>query len=197
MRKVLSIIVIVSIIGCSFIAFSGCSGSGTGIFTGAGGQEKLPPSGMNYTVIGNVKGIDNFVVEYDNRLMRGGALLSRSGTKFLTDRGVNTVIALKPTEWEAALLYAANINLIELPVYEGKAIPDDTLRGFFEAFDQSRNPVYLRADADSHYAGAFGMAYRMYRCQWPYEDALIEFGRLGGNLKDDHEVVESIRTFKE
>ena len=154
----------------------------------------LPPTGLTYTVIGHVDGIKHFVIAYDDAVLRGGRILSDAGATFLTNRGVSTVIAVHPSETEALLLYEYNINLLEFPADRNEPIPPDVVADFINVVSKSEKPVYLRSEEGTHIAGAFGMAYRIHACHWPYQDALIEFGRLGGSLKDDHTMTESLRS---
>ena len=37
------------------------------------------------------------------------------------------------------------------------------------------------------------MAYRVHVLEWPFEKALVEFGRLGGDLLADHTMLEAVR----
>ena len=58
-------------------------------------------------------------------------------------------------------------------------------------------PLYVHCHGGTHRAGVLGVAYRIHKCGWPWEKALLEHGRLGGSLKDDHIMLASIRTLKE
>ena len=153
----------------------------------------LPPPGRTYEVIGPVPGLQKFVVKHDHRFYRGGDILSDQGAAAIKEHGVRTVISVTPTPEERKLAAKHGMKLVEITFESKRPIPKDTLAMYLDAVRSGQGPFYVHCHGGTHRAGALGLAYRVHIQGWDYDQALIEFGRLGGSLKDDHVMVESLR----
>jgi len=153
----------------------------------------LPPRGETYKLIGRQVGFLNFVVRYDDRLYRGGQLVSDGGIKTLRKWGVRTILSVTPDDSERKYVAAAGLKLVELPLDKQKPVPKQTLRKFLDTIEAERGRFYLHSLSGCRRAGALAAAYRIHVGGWEFDKAVFEFGRLGGCLKDDHKLLESIR----
>ena len=153
----------------------------------------LPPRGATYKVLGRQEGLRNFVVRYDDRLYRGGQIVSQKGIERLQKWGVRTILSVTPDAHERKYAAAAGLRLVEVPFEKKRAIPKETLEKFLEAVKDHSGPVYLHCMGGSHRAGALAAAYRIHVSGWGFDKASLEFGRLGGSLKDDHKLLKSVR----
>lgn len=156
----------------------------------------LPPKGQAYKVVGRRAGLRGFIVRYDKKLYRGGQIVSEEGIETLKQRGIKTIISVTPDEHERKYAHAAGLRLVEVHFDEQQSIPKKTLQKFLDAIEADDGPFYLHAMGGSHRAGALAAAYRVHAGGWEFDKAIIEFGRLGGSLKDDHKLLASVRAFK-
>lgn len=150
--------------------------------------EILPPLNRDYTVTPGVSGLDGYIVKYDPFFYRGGDIVSAEGVKYLKKLGIKTVISISPSEKERNLLKDSGIALKEIP-FE-KEGPDKTvISGFLDTVKKSEGPVYVHCHSGKHRGGILGYIYRVKISGWQKDRALIEFARLGGDLKDDHAMI--------
>lgn len=156
------------------------------------GEVVLPPTGVGeYTVVGKVEGLNNFVVRYDENVYRGGQPLSAKGMDRLAEWGVKKIISVTPDDILRKYAREQGLELVEVPFDKG-GVPAETLETFLAAI-RAGGPVYVHCMGGTHRAGTLCAAYRVRQCGWDYDDALIEYGRLGGDLKGDHAMIESIK----
>ncbi len=153
----------------------------------------LPPDVGEYEVIGTVEGLNNFVVRYDARLIRGGQPLSGKGMKALKKWGVTTILSVSPDDILRKYAQDHDLKLVDLAFDKAGGVPAETLATFLDAVRGGDGPFYLHCIGGTHRAGALGLAYRLHVSEWEQGKALIEFGRLGGDLKGDHAMIESVR----
>ena len=155
----------------------------------------LPPENDSYTVIGVVKGLSSYVIQYDENMFRGGEPTAQEGVQELKEQGIATIISVTPTDLERQQTRQQQINLVELP-FEKKTLSPQTLRVFLQLIDENKGPFYVHCHGGIHRAAALCMTWRIYRQNWDYDKALIEFGRLGGSLKEDNTMLEIIRSYR-
>jgi len=168
----------------------------TGASPGMSGKKyALPPAGETYTVMGEVDGLAAYAIKYDDRLYRGGQLTSQAGLDALKKWGVATIVTITPTEDERKYVKEAGIKLVELP-FEKTKLTDKDLTEFLAAVKASEGPVYVHCHGGTHRAGALCLAYRLATDGWDYNKAAVEFGRLGGDLKADHPMLDVIEKYK-
>ncbi len=56
-------------------------------------------------------------------------------------------------------------------------------------------PLYVHCHGGTHRGGVLMLFVRLHVEGWPLEKALVEFGRLGGDLKGDHPKIEVVRKY--
>ena len=157
------------------------------------GEILLPPSVGAYEVIGVVDGLKKFVIKYDNTLYRGGAIFADSAAKWLKKHKIRTIISIVPSELERDLCRKNGFTLIEIPFEKPNGMTADDLKRYLNAVKASVGPVYVHCHGGTHRGGLFGVAYRVHIQGWSYEKAIVEYGRLGGDLLAGHTMLEGIR----
>ena len=155
----------------------------------------LPPDSAMYKVIGVVDGIDMFVVQYDQRLFRGGDPYSAQAFEFFKQRGIATIISVTPDDRERDLTRRYGMTLVEIPFDRLVGPTPGDLEKFIDTIKKGQGPFFLHCRSGARRAGALGVAYRMHFLKWPYENALVEFSLLGGRFKDDHGMLTRVREF--
>jgi protein tyrosine phosphatase (PTP) superfamily phosphohydrolase (DUF442 family) len=150
--------------------------------------EILPPLNPDYAVTANIKGIDGYFVKYDARFYRGGDIVSIEGVQYLKKLGIQTVISISPSENERKILKEGGITLVELP-FEQSGLNREIISRFLETVNKSDGSLYVHCHSGKHRGGILGYIYRVKISGWQKDRALIEFARLGGDLKDDHQMI--------
>jgi len=79
--------------------------------------------------------------------------------------------------------------------FDRKSLTPEVLDQFIEAIDANPGPFYVHCNHGPHRSGSLMVHYRMRKEGWSFEKAAVEFGRLGGDLKRDHAMLEVIRTY--
>ncbi len=156
----------------------------------------LPPKGYDYEVLGVKDGLKSWAVKYDGVLLRGGEIHADSAAAAFKDWGVKTVISIVPGDKERDFCKRHNLALVEIPFAKTKGPSAADLKLFLDTVRKGAGAFYVHCVGGAHRGGILGVAYRVHVLQWPYERALVEFGRLGGSLKDDHAMLEAVRQFK-
>ena len=157
----------------------------------------LPPASDTYEVLGVLPGLKNFVVKYDADFIRGGDLLSAEAIVSLQSLGVRTVVSVTPTDLERDLTRQAGMRLVEMPFEKTTGPSPEALKMFVGLFDGGNTPVYVHCHGGTHRGGILGVAYRVHVLGWPWEKALLEYGYLGGSLKDDQPMLRAVRELPE
>jgi protein tyrosine phosphatase (PTP) superfamily phosphohydrolase (DUF442 family) len=153
--------------------------------------KHLPSSSKWYKVIGHVKGLAGYVVKYSDDFYRGGDIKSEEGMKALVSHGIKTVVAVTPTALERNLCTKYNVSLVELP-YSTNGLSPAQVETYIQTFEVRPGPYYIHCHGGSHRAGVLGAGYRHHILKWSQEKALVEFGRLGGDLKIDDKKLRAI-----
>ncbi len=166
--------------------------SGASVYT----NKPLPKKGKDYKVLGYIKGLKNFVIKYDEKLIRGGDVLNEKGIKALKKFGITTIFSISPTNTERSLAKQYGIDLKEIEFLNQKPIPLNILHMFIKECKDSSKKIYLHCHGGTHRAGALGVAYRMHVLKWNARRAIKEFAKLGGNLKSDGIIIESVKRYK-
>ncbi len=161
----------------------------------AGHRGALPPACEGYTVLGVTEGIKNWVIRYDDVLIRGGEFYNDKAADALKAWGVKTIISISPSDRERQFSQKYGFVLVELPFDKKQGPTSADMRQFLNTIKTGQGPFYVHCIGGTHRGGALGLAYRVHVLGWTWERALIEFGRLGGSLKDDHAMLEAVRTY--
>lgn len=154
----------------------------------------LPPTNSQYRVVGHLEGLNNYVVQYSDVFYRGGQTYAEDlATESLKRLNIKTVVSIVPDDAERAFCTANGFALVEIPFDKTGPKPDD-YRRYFQTLEKGEGPFYIHCKGGSHRAGILGAAYRMKFQDWPVEKALVEYGRLGGDLKTDHAMTATLQT---
>ena len=162
----------------------------------SGDRGKLPPPSDDYRVLGVKQGIKGWVVQYDDKVFRGGEFFSDSAAKALRGWDVKTVVSVTPNDKEREFCRKHGLDLVEVPFDKTRGPSSEDLRCFLEAVREKEGPVYVHCVGGTHRGGLLGFAYRLHVLNWTEDRALVEYGRLGGDLKDDHNMLEAVLSFK-
>ena len=197
MKTVMSLCVCAAAVAVSLALAAGCGWSHVDGTTGATKHKhaavKLPPASDTYTVIGEVDGLNNFVVKYSEKLYRGGYIKNEKGIGALKKWGVGTIITVTPTDEERQLAKDAGLKLVELPIKKAEPISAETIEAFLSAVKAEPKVVYVHCIGGTHRAAALSACYRIKAEGWTYDKAAIEYDRLGGDLDTDAKMIGSLR----
>lgn len=176
------------------LILSSCK-STTGTSTSKGEKTKLPNKRRfdSYKVIGIVPGIKKFVVKYNDELYRGGKPYSEEGFKKLKEMGIKTIISVTPDDMEREFAKKYNMELIEIPFEKNTVLSKELKKRFINLFFQYKAPFYLHGDESISRAGILGALYRMKVCDRPFGKTMMEFQQLGGDMKKNRILIDSIR----
>ncbi len=153
-------------------------------------EWQWPPFGYTYQVT-VVPGIDGYIIVYDNNLYRGGDL-SPEAVGQLKNFGVKTVITIDPDPELAEMVKSAGLKLVAFNWKNRRIMEPETLEQFLKLIKENSAPLYLHSKEETQDAGILATIYRIYLENWPYEKAIIEYGRIGGSLKDDDRLLRAI-----
>ena len=82
-------------------------------------------------------------------------------------------------------------ELVELQ-FPKDSLLKKTLVKFIKIIQTAPGPFYVHCHGGNHRAGVLAAYYRVKEENWSYEKAVIEFGYLGGDLKEDYPMLRSI-----
>jgi len=157
----------------------------------------LPPETGEYRVLGVQKGLKNYVIRYDDTVFRGGEPYADSAAQALSKIGINSIISITPTENERQFCRKHGFTLIEIPFKKVPGPAATDVKRYIDTIKTGAGPFYVHCHGGTHRGGVLGVAYRVHILGWPYEEALVEYGRLGGDLLSDHTMLESVRRYQE
>lgn len=149
-----------------------------------------PPYGYTYQVT-IVPGIDGYVIVYDNNLYRGSTP-SAEGVGQLKNFGIKTIITIAPDIEFEKIVQSAGLKLVAFNWQNRNMMSSEDLDGFLKIIKENKAPFYLHSREENQEAGILAAIYRLYIENWPYEKTIIEYGRVGGSLKDDDRILRSI-----
>lgn len=149
----------------------------------------LPPQDSTYTVYGYVNGLKGYIVQYNKNLYRGGNLLSDSGGLLLKKHGIRTIISITPDDFQKRIARRYALTYIEFP-FDYSKLPQSKLMHFLDIIKNSQGPLFIHCHGGNQRAGNLCAIYRMKVEGWPFERALIEYGKLGGKIREDYVMLE-------
>lgn len=161
-----------------------------------GERGTLPPTNSDYQVLGVKEGIKSWAIKYDDKLLRGGEFYADSAAAALKSWGVNTVISIAPSDKERAFCKAHGLTLVEIPFNKALGPTPADIRRFLDTVQTGTAPFYVHCVGGTHRGGVLGVAYRVHVQHWSFDRALVEYGRLGGDLREDHLHLETVKNFK-
>ena len=153
----------------------------------------LPPKSDTYTTIGLMPGLEGFVVKYDDNFYRGGELYSKKGIQSLKSLNILTILSITPTEVERKMAKKYGLTLFEIPFTKDTGLSEIDLKNVINILKKENMPIYVHCRGGAHRGGILGIVYRIYKNNWSLENALLEYGYLGGSLKDDQKMIQSIK----
>ncbi len=156
--------------------------------------KTLPPKDTVYTVIGYVSGLKGYCIKYNENLFRGGDILSDSGASSLAKTGIKTVISVTPSAFQRELARKYKLHYIEFP-FEYSALTTSQLAHFLDILDNAELPLYINCHGGNQRAGNLCALYRIYKEKWSFERALIEYGKLGGKIREDFMMLRDCAAF--
>lgn len=153
----------------------------------------LPPTNSYYRVLGHLEGLNNHIVKYNDNFYRGGQIyIEDLAVEALSECKIKTIISITPTDAERAFCASNGFFLIEIP-FENKVGPTPKdYQHYAAALKNGKGPFYIHCKGGSHRAGILSAAYRIQFQDWSFDQALIEYGRLGGDLKTDHAMLQTL-----
>jgi hypothetical protein len=141
---------------------------------------KLPARGDTYEILGRIWGLKKFAVKYDDKVFRGGEMISEEGAQNLKAWGIQTVISVVPNDQERLLCRKYNFKLVEVP-FDKKALKTETLEKAVAAFKNEKPPFYVHCHGGTHRGGLLCLTYRTVVLGWDLEKAKAEYDALGGD----------------
>lgn len=162
----------------------------------AGDRGPTPPACGEYEVLGVKEGIKSWAIRYDDTLVRGGEFYDDRAAEALREWGVKTVISITPNEKERDFCRRHGFALVEIPFDKTHGPSPADIRLFLDTIKTGTPVFYVHCIGGTHRGGLLGVAYRLHILRWPYERALVEFGRLGGDLKTAHPLLEAVKNFQ-
>ncbi|MCU0289124.1 MAG: hypothetical protein MUF15_22365 [Acidobacteria bacterium] len=149
-----------------------------------------PPFGYTYQV-SLIPGIEGYVIVYDDNLYRGSSP-SPEGITQLKNFGVNTFITLAPDMELEKNVKAAGMKWIIFNWQNRDIISGEEIKGFVKLIKENKGRFYLHNNEENQEAGILAAVYRIHILDWPYEKTIIEYGRVGGSLKDEDRLLRAI-----
>ena len=160
-------------------------------------QIVLPPTNSHYRVLGHLQGLNNHMVKYNDSFYRGGQVyIEDLATESLRECAIKTIVSIVPSDAERAFCATNGFALVEIPFDKSGPTPQDYQR-YFKSLETSEPPFYIHCKGGMHRGGIFAAAYRIKFQGWSFEQAVIEYGRLGGDLKADHAMLETLRAINQ
>jgi protein tyrosine phosphatase (PTP) superfamily phosphohydrolase (DUF442 family) len=160
--------------------------------TGGRIPAPLPRESETYKVIGYRDGIRFYVIQYNDRLYRGGDILSQKGMEALKALGIKTIISVTPTDQERAWAKDYGMKYVEIPFgwYDMKK---EHLDRFLAAADAGPAPIFVKCFAGDLRAAILAAHWRIHREGWTFERAIDEYRRLDANYWDSLNLVEVLK----
>lgn len=152
-------------------------------------KEWLPEAGNTYTVLGYNEGLKGVLIKYSDEMYRGGDILSSDGAKLIKSRGIQTIFSVTPSEAIRSFCAAYDIELKEI-VFDYQKLGDDQVLTFLNALDSVEYPIYIHCHSGKQRGGNLCAIYREYKEGWEFEKALDEYGKLGGKIEPDREMLQ-------
>jgi len=159
-------------------------------------ESILPPAAGEYKVLGVQKGLKSYVIQYDDRFFRGGDIYHDSAAKALNGWGIKTIVSITPSSEERRFCKKYGFTLVEVPFDKSTGPSKENLDLFMKTVETSSDPIYVHCYGGTHRGSMLAIAYRIYVLGWDSDKALVEHGRLGGDLLSDHIMLENILNYK-
>jgi protein tyrosine phosphatase (PTP) superfamily phosphohydrolase (DUF442 family) len=156
----------------------------------------LPLDGKDYKILGQLTGLKNFAVAYEDSLIRGGEVYHDDAADVLNQYGIKLIISVTPNDKERAFCQKYGFELLEMPFDKNDGPKQALIATFLDAVDQASGSVYVHCHGGTHRAGALCMAHRVHTQKWDTERALLEYLKLGGDLQTDQGMIKRVMNYQ-
>ena len=160
--------------------------------TGGNTPAPLPQESSTYKVVGYRDGIRFYVVQYNDRLYRGGDIRSRAGMDALKNLGIKTIISVTPRDEERAWAKEYDMKYVEIP-FGWFDMKKEHLDRFLAAADAGPAPIFVKCFGGDLRAGILAAHWRIHRENWTVDRALEEYFRLDANTWDSMSLVDALK----
>jgi protein tyrosine phosphatase (PTP) superfamily phosphohydrolase (DUF442 family) len=152
----------------------------------------LPEESADYKLLGQLTGLKNFAVAYEDSLIRGGEIYDNDAADVLNQIGTQLIISVTPNDREREFCQTYGFELLEISFDKNNGPTEMLLTTFLNAADHASGSVYVHCHGGAHRAGILCMAYRVHVQQWDTERALLEYLKLGGDLQTDQGMIKRV-----
>jgi protein tyrosine phosphatase (PTP) superfamily phosphohydrolase (DUF442 family) len=152
----------------------------------------LPEESADYKLLGQLTGLKNFAVAYEDSLIRGGEIYDNDAADVLNQIGTQLIISVTPNDREREFCQTYGFELLEISFDKNNGPTEMLLTAFLNAADHASGSVYVHCHGGAHRAGILCMAYRVHVQQWDTERALLEYLKLGGDLQTDQGMIKRV-----
>lgn len=185
----------------SFIVFTGChkktdkmeTTNVDGKTEASSNTSSDSMSASTAKTIGSVEGINGTIVFYDDKVIRGGNILTREGMNYLKKQGVTDIAAVSNIveETKLAELYGISVHPFDFSHEEGPSC--DQVKNLTTIINNSTGKVYLHCVGGKNRGGTLALVYRLSVLNWEWVPAYNEFVQLGGNVEKYPEMLKSLK----
>jgi hypothetical protein len=156
----------------------------------------VPKPSHTYHVIGENEDFVGCIIRYDKTLYRGGNVKFDSAAKYLRAWGIKAIVSATPSDREREFAEDRGFNLVGVPFEKGKALSAETLGLLHRTLKGDGGAYYVHGHEGRQRGGAIGVFYRMHVQGWSFEDAVVEFKKLGGDYGDNEALLQSIGNYR-
>jgi len=112
-------------------------------------------------------------------LYRGGQP-TPAGLGFLRQKGIRTIVDLRPEDGERALVEELGMQYVKLPISAWDRVPEETIQTFFRIVrDPANQPVFMHCRRGADRVGVMVGFYRVAFQGWDGESAYREARAMG------------------
>jgi len=109
-----------------------------------------------------------------------GRLPTPAGLRFLKQKGIRTIVDLRPEDGERALVEELGMQYVKLPISAWDRIPEETIQTFFRIVrDPGKQPVFMHCRRGADRVGVMVGFYRIAFQGWDGERAYREARAMG------------------
>ena len=160
--------------------------------TGGNIPAPLPQESSTYKIVGYREGIRFYVIQYNDRLYRGGDILKREGMDALKALGIKTIISVTPRDEERAWAREYGMKYVEIP-FGWFDLKKEHLDQFLTAADAGPAPIFVKCFAGDLRTGILAAHWRIHREGWTVDRALEEYFLLDANTWDSLILVDTLK----
>lgn len=152
----------------------------------------IPPESESYDILGQCEGIENFVVNYETELLRGGEVLNEHGLEILKQYDVKTVLSVVPSEILEKRAKKYGMSYYEFSIHQD-SLTYFLLNDFVKIVRENPGAFFIQCHDGTQRAGILCAYYRMKMEGWPFEKAALEFFFLGGKITESKKMLQVLQ----